>query len=1032
MALSTQLVAGLSSGFDWRTMIDQLIAIDRKQVDLVESQKTEYEQKLTEWQSFNTKLLSLKTAAESLKDPEDFYLYTSHLSSDDSAVDAADLLSVTTSSSASKGSYSIIVDAVATAQKLSSKSFSDFSDPLGASYAGDILINGTAITINATDSLADLRDKINNANAGTNPTGVSASIITYASNDYRLILTSDSTGAQGIGLQNGSASDLVELLGWKDRTSSLRNSITAGAQSDAFSSSTQSIKTLLGLSTTQSGTIRIKDGDGVDQDVSIDLGADSLEDIKNAINSASITGVTASVIAESNGGSNTYRLQIDGSQDFVDSQNILETLGILESGVSEVQGTTSGNTMTANGQTITADTLLVDIDGYNHFTTGDKISLGLTSRDHSGNDVHGDILTITENTTVQDLLDAIEEAYEFHGDAVSVYLTSQGKIEVADEEAGAGSLVVDLQSVINDSPYSSLDWGAFSALDGVRNRELVAGADASLRIDGVQVTSSENNVNDVLPGVTLDLLKADPNTTVTLSIDRDLDAVMEEIEGFVSAYNTVAAYISQQQTYDQDQGQSGGILFGDGTLSSIKSDLATTLVQQVWGVSSDLSTLGLIGIHLDNEGQLTIDEDELREALSTRFNDVKRLFAATGVSDTGSLEYVSHSRDTKADAYSVNITQAAARSTTASDTAIVTTLGADETLTITEGTRTAAVALTAGMTLSDIVNAVNTELDSVYTESLVSGEALTAGSNPITSSTTWASVDGASLQDGDVIAFTGTARGGQSISGSYEIGQASSDTVQGLLSAIEVSFGNSVVATVDSAGRLVLTDRYEGDSQISLSFDYAQAHDLDFGNLSTANPGGQEGRYAMAVTASEDGSDHLVLTHDTYGSSHSFVVEESTDTGLWTWSQTTPLTVNNGADVAGTINGEAATGSGQILTGNDGEANVEGLAVKYSGSATGQVGTVTLTLGIAELFERSLYNITDPYSGYLAFKQDSLQNSVDWFQTRIDQMNARLDSKTEMMVNRFVAMELALARIQSQSQWLSGQISAAANGWSLV
>jgi len=93
------------------------------------------------------------------------------------------------------------------------------------------------------------------------------------------------------------------------------------------------------------------------------------------------------------------------------------------------------------------------------------------------------------------------------------------------------------------------------------------------------------------------------------------------------------------------------------------------------------------------------------------------------------------------------------------------------------------------------------------------------------------------------------------------------------------------------------------------------------------------------------------------------------------------------------------------------------------------VGSVTVTLGIAELFERALHNIADPYAGYLAFKQDSLQSSIDGFGTRIDQMEVRLDRKMENMVNRFVVMELALARIQSQSQWLSGQISASLNGW---
>jgi flagellar hook-associated protein 2 len=1004
------------------------MAMEHRSVDLVEGRKSEYQAKLSEWRTFNTKLLSLKTASEGLKDPDDFLLFTSNMSADDSAVKAADLLSVTTSSSASKGSYTIIIDALASAQKLSSKSFSNYSEALGVSYAGDILINGRVVGVTATDSLADVRNKINNANAGTSPTGVDATIVTYAANDYRLILTSDSTGAEGISLQNGSSSDLVELFGWKDKSSSLKSRMTGGAQSELSASSTQDIQALLGLSTTQAGTVQIRDGNGVYQDVGINLSASSLEDIKTAINDASITGVTASVVSETTGSTTKYRLQIDGSQDFVDSQNILETLGFFQNGTAEVQGTTSGNTITANGRHISAGTFLVDIDGYNQFTEGDKISLGATSRDHSGNDVSGDILTITENTTVQDLLDALKSAYEANGDEVSAYLTSQGKIEVADQESGDNSLLVDLQSTIADS-YSSLDWGTFTSLDEVRKRELVAGSDASIRLDGVTLSSHDNSVENVIPGITLSLLKADPATAVTLSIDRDIDAIMGKIEGFVNAYNTVAAYIKEQQSYDQEKGEPGGKLFGDGTLSSIKSDLTSTLIRQVWGVSSELSTLGLVGIRVDKEGQLSINDDKLRGYLKTNSNDIKTLFSADGSTDAGTLEYISSSRDTKAGTYVVNITQAATQSTTPSVTAVGGVLGADETLTIREGTRTATISLTSGMTLSDIINAVNTELDRVYTERLVGTEALTAGSNPITAATTWGSIDGANFVDGDVISFTGTSRNGESVSGSYEIGQAATDTVQGLLSAMALAFGNGIDATIDASGHLVLTDKHQGDSQLSITFDYSQAHDLDFGSVSTTSLGGQEGRYATDITASTDGSYHLLLTHNRYGSSFYFRVEEDTDTGLWAGSQTNPVNVNNGSDVAGTINGEAATGTGQFLAGNDGAANIGSLAVKYSGSSIGNAGSVTLTLGVAELFERALYSITDTYAGYVTFKQESLQKSINSFDTQIEQTEARLNKKMEMMINRFVVMELALSKIQSQSNWLSGQLTAAQNAW---
>jgi flagellar hook-associated protein 2 len=1005
-------------------MIDQLMALDHRSVDLVEGKKSDDQAKLSEWRTFNTKLLALKTAAQDLKAPENFFLYTSNMSTDDSAVKAADLLSVTASSSASKGSYEIIVDALASAQKLSSKSFSTYSEALGASYAGDILINGRVVSVSATDSLADVRNKINNANSGATPTGATAGIIRYGTGDYRMVFTSDSTGASGIGLLNGGTMDILNQFGFTDGSRTAKNHLAGGDWTDRFTSTNASIQSLLGLTTSQTSLDNeiVINGQTVE---AIQLNTDTLSTLQTKLSTA---GLTATIMRETENNQTYYRLMVSGAANtYTDKNNILETLGFIKGGVSDVYGVTGDVANTAGGSVITADTLIKDIDGYTGYLNTDYIHLEGTNTD--GNPVSDDTLILSDTTTIGDLLTKIQSLFG----NVTASITGAGKLTVADNTPGTSPLAVQISvknfgGTADDTLKFDADGNLGSAVS-VRKRQIVSGADASLQIDGVAVTSRDNAVKDVLPGVTINLLKADPKTTLTLNVDRDIDAVMNKIQGFVNAYNAVSVYLKEQQSYDQENARKGGILFGDGTLSSVKTDLTSTLIRQVWGVSSELSTLGLVGINVDNEGQLSISDDKLRGYLKTNFNDIKNLFSANGSTDAGTLEYISSSRDTKAGTYVVNITQAATPSTTTSDTAVSGVLGADEALTVREGTRTATISLTSGMIVSDIINAVNTELDAVYTERLVGTEALTAGSNPASAATTWGSIDGANLVDGDVISFTGTSRNGQSVSGSYVIGQASTDTVQGLLSAMELAFGNGIDATIDASGHLVVTDKHQGDSQLSITFDYSQAHELDFGSVSTTSVGGQEGRYAMDITASNDGSDHLILSHNSYGSNSYFTVEEDTDSGLWAGSQTNPVNVNNGSDVVGTINGEDATGTGQLLVGNDGAANIGGLAVKYSGSSTGSAGSITLTLGVAELFERALYSITDTYAGYLTFKQESLQISIDSFDTQIGEMEARLNRKMEMMINRFVAMELALSKIQSQSNWLSGQLTAAQNGW---
>ena len=142
-----------------------------------------------------------------------------------------------------------------------------------------------------------------------------------------LPFASDSTGEDGISLLNGSSTNLVQKFGWKDnQTAVIKNSITQGAQSDRFLSSSTAIKSLLGLSTGEATTTPVSlltiDGTAVD----INLSSDSLTDIKDAINTA-MSGagkggsIVASVVSETSDGTTYYRLQIEGTQTFVDEKN---------------------------------------------------------------------------------------------------------------------------------------------------------------------------------------------------------------------------------------------------------------------------------------------------------------------------------------------------------------------------------------------------------------------------------------------------------------------------------------------------------------------------------------------------------------------------------------------------------------------------------------------------------------------------------------------------------------------------------------
>ena len=692
---STYSISGLASGLDWRSMISQLVELERRPITLLEEKQTTLGEKKSAWNQVNSLLRSLKTAADALNSPDDFNLFTPKATINSTTLNVSDLLSYAVGSNATEGSYNITVNNLAAAQKLSSKSFGSTSEALGIS--GELIINNRVLSIAATDSLSTIQNKINALNSGENPAGVTASIIAISTGEYRLSLTSRVTGSEGISLASGSATNILTQLGLADGTLSLRNAVTGGARSWAFSSSAGSIGQVFGLTGAASGTVTIA---GVA--VSIDLSTDSLEDIAGTINNNAAlqaAGVHASVVQSKNGDETVYTLQIDGTQDFTDSSNILQTLGILKQGYSDVTGVNGTMENTVNGAAISSSTLLIDIDGYNTWTPGDFITIQGTG--HDGTALDASVFSITETSTVGDLLSAIEAAF---GGDVTAYVNGSGAIVVEDNQAGASSLSLTLTPSIA-AANSSLNFGSFES-STIRKREIVAGQDAEITLDGITFTRSTNQISDVIAGITLDLIGAHENATITLNVVRDYEGVKDKIKELVDSYNKVVSYIAAQNEAP-GEGNATKPLYADTSLYTVKSTLRSIILSGVTGLDSGLDHLSLIGINIDKTGQLSINNAKLDGYLQSNFEDVVNLFSAQGTSMNSSLTYITSGINMAEGDYEVEITQTATKAS-AVGSGFSGALSEDATLTLISASgKEVTITLSAGWNIASIVNAIN-------------------------------------------------------------------------------------------------------------------------------------------------------------------------------------------------------------------------------------------------------------------------------------------------------------------------------------
>src|SRR5690625_532159 len=219
--MSNISIGGLVSGIQWQDLIDEIIRLERRPVERLESQVKGLEAQSSAWGLLKNRVEELQARARTLAEGDPFSSYT--VSVQGVPGDRPEPFSARVNSDVIPGSYRVIVHQLATAEKLGGGLFESRTEPLG--ITGEFLINGHEIEVDGSDTLNDLISRINAANSGLEGTGVSATAIRIAEGEYRLILTSERSGSEGIDLhdEDGTLESLGLLVG------SERQVITPGA-----------------------------------------------------------------------------------------------------------------------------------------------------------------------------------------------------------------------------------------------------------------------------------------------------------------------------------------------------------------------------------------------------------------------------------------------------------------------------------------------------------------------------------------------------------------------------------------------------------------------------------------------------------------------------------------------------------------------------------------------------------------------------------------------------------------------------------
>jgi flagellar capping protein FliD len=346
-------------------------------------------------------------------------------------------------------------------------------------------------------------------------------------------------------------------------------------------------------------------------------------------------------------------------------------------------------------------------------------------------------------------------------------------------------------------------------------------ADASLTLGSgsgaLTITSPTNQVEGIVPGVTLNLVGADSTKDVTVTVASDTEKARQAILDLIDSFNGVMEFIDSLVSYDKET-QKAGVLLGNRSVIGIQDQVRDIMTQTVAGLPSLMNRLGALGVTITDKGRLVVNTTKLDDALAGRvtgvtLDDVRRLFTLAGKSTNSGIQFVTGSAKTKAAAnpYQVDVTQAAtqAKMTATTPLAASTVISAsNNTFTITvDGKLSGTLTIANGTyTRAQLAQAVQTSINS-NSDLLGRQVAVTLDADRLViTSNTYGSSSEVRIGTGNALAtlgFVGSENGtGQNVAGSFIVnGQSESATGNGQFLVGNTSNAN----TADLQVRVTLT-----------------------------------------------------------------------------------------------------------------------------------------------------------------------------------------------------------------------------------
>ena len=318
---------------------------------------------------------------------------------------------------------------------------------------------------------------------------------------------------------------------------------------------------------------------------------------------------------------NTRTLALRDALRQLDNMNLLGTDQAAEEEFRRYAATSSNSTIATatSASTATPGSLVIEVTQL--ATQERNISNGYSAATASvGTGPTTDITIDSSNESVEGFVAAVNSA-----DAgVTAFVVDDGgasnpfKIILVGNDTGAANTITITDTLVGgESPL------VFNETQAAGDATIVLDPDSP---DALTINNSTNTFSEFIRGLTLQVEKVSTER-VTIEVEPDPDEVAGAISDLVSVFNDVIEIIAEQAKVDPATNR-GGPLIGDSTLIGLQQQLARVVASEIG--SGSVTSAIQIGLELDRDGTMQLDEDELDAALASDFEGVASFFAGVG------------------------------------------------------------------------------------------------------------------------------------------------------------------------------------------------------------------------------------------------------------------------------------------------------------------------------------------------------------------------------------------------------------------